>query len=87
MPPIWLAIARSPEVTDHFDSLEIAGTGAAPMSAELAKEVTGKLGRGKIQIVTQLYGATETTGSITGIAWDSSDETVRHSRLKAKMQI
>jgi acyl-CoA synthetase (AMP-forming)/AMP-acid ligase II len=64
-------------VTDHFDSLEIAGTGAAPMSAELAKKAARKLGKGKIPIVTQLYGATETTGSITGIAWDMLDETVR----------
>jgi acyl-CoA synthetase (AMP-forming)/AMP-acid ligase II len=64
-------------VVDHFDSLKIAGTGAAPMSAELAKEAARKLGKGKIPIVTQLYGATETTGSITGIAWDALDETVR----------
>ena len=79
VPPIWLAIARSEEVTDHFDSLEIAGTGAAPMSAELAKEAARKLGKGRILIVTQLYGATETTGSITGIAWDATDETVKSS--------
>ncbi len=64
-------------MTYHFDSLEIAGTGAAPISAELAKEAARKLGKCKITIVTQLYGATETTGSITGIAWDASDETVR----------
>ena len=56
VPPIWLAIARSPEVTDHFDSLQIAGTGAAPMSAELAKEASRKLGKGRIPLVTQLYG-------------------------------
>ena len=82
VPPIWLAIARSEEVTDHFDSLEIAGTGAAPMSTELAKETARKLGKGRIPIVTQLYGATETTGSITGIAWAATDETVSLERLK-----
>jgi 4-coumarate--CoA ligase len=82
VPPIWLAIARSSEVTDHFDSLEIAGTGAAPMSTELAKEAASKVGQGRISIVTQLYGATETTGSITGIAWDATDETVSLKRCE-----
>lgn len=31
VPPIWLAIARSSMVTDHFDSVQIACSGAAPM--------------------------------------------------------
>ena len=70
-------------MTDHFDSLEIAGTGAAPMSTELAKEAAGKLGKGGIPIVTQLYGATETSGSITGIDWDAIDETVSLECFKA----
>lgn len=56
VPPIWLAIANSPKVTDHFDSLQIACSGAAPMGAELAKQVAQKLGKGRIPIVSQLWG-------------------------------
>ena len=29
VPPIWLRIAKSPKVTDHFDSLEVGCTGSA----------------------------------------------------------
>ena len=74
VPPIWLQIAKSPKVTDHFDSLEVACTGAAPMGLELAKEVSRKLGKGKTRM-SQFWGTTETTGSITGIDWDFVDET------------
>lgn len=56
VPPIWLAIAKSAAVTDHFDTLQIACTGAAPMGPELTKEATRKLGTGKIPIIAQLWG-------------------------------
>ena len=73
VPPIWLQIAKSPKVTDHFDNLRVASTGAAPMGAELAKEVSKKLGKGKTRM-SQFWGTTETTGSITGADWEFVDE-------------
>lgn len=73
VPPIWLQIAKSPKVTDHFDSLVVAATGAAPMGPPLAKEVSAKLGKGKTRL-SQFWGTTETCGSITGIDWDVVDE-------------
>lgn len=74
VPPIWLQIAKSPKVTDHFDNLRVACTGAAPMGLELATEVGKKLGKGKTQM-SQFWGTTETTGSITGLDWDTHDPT------------
>lgn len=56
VPPIWLAIAKSPKVTDHFDTLQLACTGAAPMGAELTKEAARKLGKGKVKTIGQLWG-------------------------------
>ncbi|KAF2164654.1 hypothetical protein M409DRAFT_25048 [Zasmidium cellare ATCC 36951] len=74
VPPIWLQVAKSDKVTGHFDNLEIACSGAAPMGLELAKEVSNKLGRGKI-FMTQTWGTTETDGSITATDWETRDET------------
>lgn len=48
--------------------------GAAPMGLELAKEVNKRLGKGKTRI-SQFWGTTETTGSITGSDWEAVDET------------
>ncbi|KAK0643822.1 hypothetical protein B0T16DRAFT_331838 [Cercophora newfieldiana] len=64
VPPVFLAIAKSPAVRDQFDSLEYAVSGAAPMGAELQREVRKKLGRGRTQ-VCQTWGLSETTGSMT----------------------
>jgi 4-coumarate--CoA ligase len=61
-------------VTNHFDNLKVAATGAAPMGLQLATEVSRKLGGGKTML-SQFWGTTETTGSITGIDWDFYDET------------
>ena len=44
------------------------------MGLELATEVSKKLGKGKTQM-SQFWGTTETTGSITGLDWDLKDET------------
>ncbi|KAK4502782.1 hypothetical protein PRZ48_006208 [Zasmidium cellare] len=74
VPPIWLQVAKSSKVTNHFDSLEIACSGAAPMGLELVKEISNKLGQGKI-FMTQTWGTTETDGSITATDWDIRDET------------
>lgn len=74
VPPIGLQVAKSPKVTDHFDSWEVACSGAAPMGLELVKEVSQKLGKGNT-FMTRTWGATETDGSVTATDWDLRDET------------
>ncbi|KAK1836867.1 hypothetical protein QBC39DRAFT_337517 [Podospora conica] len=64
VPPVFLAIAKFPGVTDQFDSLLYAVSGAAPMGRELQLAVQKKLGKGKVQF-TQTWGLSETTGSMT----------------------
>ncbi|KAK3900214.1 putative acyl-coenzyme A synthetase [Staphylotrichum tortipilum] len=64
VPPVFLAIAKSPLVTDQFDSVETAVSGAAPMGRELQAAAQRKLGRGKAQL-SQTWGLSETTGSMT----------------------
>ena len=85
MPPIWLDIAKSPLVTDQFDTLEVAQTGAAPMGPELQAAVSAKLGRGKT-FIGQTWGTTETCGSITGQSWEVSDQTGSVGSLIANMR-
>jgi acyl-CoA synthetase (AMP-forming)/AMP-acid ligase II len=86
VPPIWLQVAKSPKVTDHFDSVEVACTGAAPMGMELAKEVSSKLGKGKV-FPSQFWGTTETTGSMTGNDWDVRDDTFSVGGIFANLQL
>lgn len=63
VPPIWLQIAKSDKVTDHFDGLQVATTGSAPIGYETAQFCKAKLGKGNAYM-TQTYGTTETSGSI-----------------------
>lgn len=85
VPPIWLGIAKGPLVTDHFNTLEVAQTGAVPMGPELQAAVSAKLGRGKT-FIGQTWGTTETCGSITGQRWDVSDQTGSVGSLIANMR-
>jgi 4-coumarate--CoA ligase len=71
VPPIHLLIAKSPLVTDHFESLVHAMTGAAPMGKELLQLASKKLGCH----IGQTGGLSETTGSVTAMPWDANDET------------
>ncbi|KIW27572.1 uncharacterized protein PV07_07301 [Cladophialophora immunda] len=71
VPPIYLLIAKSPLVTDQFKTLVHAVGGAAPMGAELQAMAEKKLG---CQI-SQTWGLSETTGSVTGMPWDQDDKT------------
>ncbi|CCC05448.1 unnamed protein product [Sordaria macrospora k-hell] len=80
VPPIYLAIAKSPLVTDQFDSLETAVTGAAPMGKELQLAAQKKLGKGKAQL-SQTWGLSETTGSMTAMPRGIDDETGSVSML------
>lgn len=59
VPPIYLLIAKSPLVRDHFDTWDDAVTGAAPMGADLQAEAGNKLGRGMTS-VRQTWGLSET---------------------------
>ncbi|KAL1628318.1 hypothetical protein SLS54_001891 [Diplodia seriata] len=72
VPPIWLAIAKHPAVTDQFDTLQHAVSGAAPLGKELQLAASKKLGKGKTTIV-QTWGLSETTGSITLLPNGQSD--------------
>jgi acyl-CoA synthetase (AMP-forming)/AMP-acid ligase II len=60
VPPIVLALARHPGVTDYdLSSLRLITSGAAPLSGDLAAECTARLGCR----VKQAYGMTELGGA------------------------
>ena len=59
VPPVWLGIANSTYVKDHFDSVQIAVTGAAPMGPWLAARATAKLGRGSITTLPSFWGKSD----------------------------
>lgn len=59
VPPIYLLIAKSPLVKDHFDTWDDASSGAAPMGQDLQLEVGRKLGKGAT-VVRQVWGLSET---------------------------
>jgi 4-coumarate--CoA ligase len=79
VPPIYLLIAKSPLVTNQFESLVHAITGAAPMGKELQQLAAKKLGC----YISQTWGLSETTGSCTAQPWDVNDETGSISPLLA----
>jgi acyl-CoA synthetase (AMP-forming)/AMP-acid ligase II len=64
VPPIYLLIMKSPNVTDQFDTLEVAISGAAPLGKELQFAASAKLGKGKI-FISQTWGMSETTAGVT----------------------
>ncbi|KAI0538321.1 hypothetical protein GGR58DRAFT_468547 [Xylaria digitata] len=64
VPPIYLLIANSPLVKDHFDTWDDAVSGAAPMGQDLQRAASRKLGKGAT-LLRQTFGLSETTGSIT----------------------
>ncbi|KAI8629202.1 acetyl-CoA synthetase-like protein [Xylariaceae sp. FL1651] len=59
VPPIYLLIAKSPLVKDHFDTWDEALSGAAPMGQDLQVEVGKKLGKGTTKL-RQTWGLSET---------------------------
>lgn len=66
VPPIYLALAKHPAVTDQLDTVESASSGAAPLGAQTQLDAERKLGRGQATL-TQVWGLTETTGAITSM--------------------
>ncbi|PSN69038.1 4-coumarate-CoA ligase-like protein [Corynespora cassiicola Philippines] len=74
VPPIYLLIAKSPEVTDQFKTLEIAISGAAPLGKELQHAASAKLGDEEC-FIAQTWGLSETTGSATVMPFNMTDDT------------
>ncbi|KAJ4297499.1 hypothetical protein N0V90_005391 [Kalmusia sp. IMI 367209] len=64
VPPIWLRIAQSPEVTDQFQTLQVTMSGAAPLGKDLQHAASEKLG-GPDCFISSSWGLSETTGSAT----------------------
>lgn len=71
VPAIWARIAKSPDVTDHFATLEGGAGGAAPMDAALQKSAGSRSG---IQIAGT-YGMSESTGSVLTLLPGIKDDT------------
>ncbi|KAM0721643.1 hypothetical protein Q7P37_002568 [Cladosporium fusiforme] len=67
VPSIWLRIAKSTEVKDHFKLLEIANTGAAPMDSALQTAASGLLREDAGVSLGQTWGLSETTGAVTAV--------------------
>ncbi|TVY83939.1 putative acyl-coenzyme A synthetase [Lachnellula suecica] len=86
VPPIFLLVAKSPLVKDHFDSLEIAISGAAPLGKELQAAASSKLRNGKT-FITQTWGLSETTSSITLMPWGEKDDTGSVSPLLPSIEM
>lgn len=80
VPPIYLLIAKTPTVTDQFDFLEVAISGAAPLGKELQIAASAKLGKGKT-FISQTWGLSETTGSVTSMPWGGKDDTGSVSKV------
>lgn len=76
VPSIWLRIAKSQEIKDHFKYIEGAATGAAPMDGALQSAASGRLGgddKMKNVSVGQTWGLSETTGAVTAVPKGESD--------------
>ncbi|KAJ4132357.1 hypothetical protein NW754_015172 [Fusarium falciforme] len=69
VPPIYHLIASSPAVTNQFQSLSHAVSGAAPLAPETADHATKKLGCE----ISQTWGLSEAAGSVTNGAWSDPD--------------
>ncbi|ETN43152.1 uncharacterized protein HMPREF1541_02310 [Cyphellophora europaea CBS 101466] len=80
VPSIFLRIAKSEEVKDHFRTVESAITGAAPMDGVLQRAANERLGRkvggtGKEETyIGQTWGLSETTGAVTAVPKGEVDE-------------
>ncbi|KAF1962883.1 4-coumarate-CoA ligase-like protein [Byssothecium circinans] len=74
VPPIYLLIAKMPQVTDQFASLEVAVSGAAPLGKDLQHAASAKLG-GPDCFISQTWGMSETCGSATIMPFGMTDGT------------
>jgi long-subunit acyl-CoA synthetase (AMP-forming) len=74
VPSIYLRIAKSPEVTNQFDEVVAATTGAAKMDQELQRAANAKMGK-NLTFIGQTWGLSETTGAITAQPPGQHDDT------------
>ncbi|KAL4889978.1 hypothetical protein BDV59DRAFT_209928 [Aspergillus ambiguus] len=82
-PPVYLAIAENPRVTDHFATLIRAESGAAPLSIEVQHRAERKMGCA----ISQRWGLTESTGSVTTMPWGQEDSTGSISPLLPNVRL
>ena len=74
VPSIYLRISKSPDVTDQFQYVSAAATGAAPMDGDLQTSSNAKLGEGET-FIGQSWGLSETTGALTAMPRGEADTT------------
>jgi acyl-CoA synthetase (AMP-forming)/AMP-acid ligase II len=86
VPSIYLRISKSPDVKDHFKSVDAASTGAAPMDEDLQKAANSKLGEGET-LIGQTWGLSETTGAVTMMPRGESDTTGSISPILPNVEI
>jgi 4-coumarate--CoA ligase len=84
VPPIYLLIAKSTAITDQFDHLEYAISGAAPMGKDLQEAASAKFKKGKT-FISQTWGLSENTGSATLANYAEIETTGSVSRLLPNM--
>ncbi|KAK2604622.1 hypothetical protein N8I77_007535 [Diaporthe amygdali] len=82
VPPIYLALAKHPGITDQFDTIDHAFSGAAPLGLQIQIEAAKKMGKGQARL-TQVWGLTETTGAITAMPPGQTEMTGSVSPLVA----
>jgi acyl-CoA synthetase (AMP-forming)/AMP-acid ligase II len=70
VPPIYMAIAKHPAVKDQLKHLRFAISGAAPLNGETQEAASKKLSEDAH--VSQIWGLSETTGTVTNLAPDKS---------------
>jgi acyl-CoA synthetase (AMP-forming)/AMP-acid ligase II len=63
VPPIYMAIAKHPAVKDQFRYVKLAISGAAPLTGDLQEAARRKMSMPNP--ITQTWGLSETTGSVT----------------------
>lgn len=83
VPPVYLQIAQNSQVTDQFNSLHHAQCGAAPIGPELVARAERILGCP----ISQTWGLSETTGSVTAQAWDCPDRTGSISTIAPNLRM
>lgn len=86
VPSIYLRIAKSPDVRDHFKNVDAASTGAAPMDGELQTAANSRLGQGETYI-GQTWGLSETTGAVTMMPRGQSDTTGSISPIMQNVEL
>ncbi|PHH88498.1 hypothetical protein CDD83_7451 [Cordyceps sp. RAO-2017] len=71
VPPVYASLAKSDAVTDQLSRVRHAIVGAAPMSGEQQQAASSKLAPDTL--ITQHWGLSETTGSVTHASPDRRD--------------